>query len=101
MHSLVASLECLLSAGLTERFDSTIGAGSVLMPFGGRRQLTPIQAMADKPHRPARQKRDHLQRHGLGLPVSVQRKKPFHGAYLMAWWNPSPSWWPPVRRNAR
>lgn len=34
--------------GLSERFDSTIGAGSVLMPFGGKYQLTPIQAMAAK-----------------------------------------------------
>ncbi len=32
--------------GLVELFDSTIGAGSVLMPYGGRRQLTPTQAMA-------------------------------------------------------
>ena len=34
--------------GLSERFDSTIGAGTVLMPFGGRYQLTPAQAMAAK-----------------------------------------------------
>ncbi|HPE95849.1 MAG TPA: phosphoribosylformylglycinamidine synthase subunit PurQ, partial [Bacillota bacterium] len=31
--------------GLSERFDSTIGAGSVLMPFGGKYQLTPSQVM--------------------------------------------------------
>ena len=34
--------------GLSERFDSTIGAGSVLMPFGGKFQKTPAQAMAAK-----------------------------------------------------
>ncbi len=34
--------------GLSERFDSTIGAGTVTMPFGGRRQLTPSQSMAAK-----------------------------------------------------
>ena len=34
--------------GLSERFDSTIGAGTVLMPFGGRYQLTPTQAMVAK-----------------------------------------------------
>ncbi|MBQ1372539.1 MAG: phosphoribosylformylglycinamidine synthase, partial [Oscillospiraceae bacterium] len=34
--------------GLSERFDSTIGAGTVLMPFGGKNQLTPIQAMVHK-----------------------------------------------------
>ena len=32
--------------GLVERFDSTIGSGSVLVPFGGRNQMTPTQVMA-------------------------------------------------------
>ncbi|MCD7838906.1 MAG: phosphoribosylformylglycinamidine synthase subunit PurQ, partial [Clostridiales bacterium] len=31
--------------GLTERFDASIGAGSVLFPYGGKKQLTPTQAM--------------------------------------------------------
>jgi phosphoribosylformylglycinamidine synthase len=34
--------------GLSERFDSTIGAGAVLMPFGGKHQLTPVEAMVAK-----------------------------------------------------
>ncbi len=34
--------------GLSERFDSSIGAGSVLMPFGGKYQLTPAEGMAAK-----------------------------------------------------
>ncbi len=34
--------------GMGEHFDSTIGAGTVFMPFGGRRQLTPSQVMAAK-----------------------------------------------------
>ncbi len=34
--------------GLVEMFDSTIGAGTVLMPFGGENQLTPIEAMVCK-----------------------------------------------------
>jgi phosphoribosylformylglycinamidine synthase len=34
--------------GLVERFDSSIGAASVLMPFGGKYQLTPEQAMVSK-----------------------------------------------------
>ena len=43
------TMSCLNVAsqrGLVERFDSTIGAGTVLMPFGGRRQMTPAQTMA-------------------------------------------------------
>ena len=35
--------------GLGEMFDSTIGASSVLMPFGGKNQLTPSIVMAAKP----------------------------------------------------
>ncbi|URZ00511.1 phosphoribosylformylglycinamidine synthase [Clostridium felsineum] len=34
--------------GLSERFDSTIGAGTVLMPFGGKYQITPAEGMAAK-----------------------------------------------------
>ncbi|SDF69509.1 phosphoribosylformylglycinamidine synthase [Sporolituus thermophilus] len=34
--------------GLVERFDSTIGAGTVLMPFGGKYQATPAEGMAAK-----------------------------------------------------
>ncbi len=41
-------LNCCLKRGLVERFDSTIGAASVLMPFGGKKQLTPSQVMAAK-----------------------------------------------------
>ena len=43
---MASSLKCASRRGLVERFDSTIGAGSILMPFGGRTQRTPAQAMA-------------------------------------------------------
>ena len=46
LRKVAASLESASQRGLSERFDSTIGAGSVLMPFGGKRQRTPTQAMA-------------------------------------------------------
>ena len=46
LKEMAASLKCASRRGLTERFDGSIGAGSVLMPFGGRRQRTPAQAMA-------------------------------------------------------
>ncbi len=41
-----ATLGICHERGLVERFDSTIGASSVLMPFGGKNQLTPTQVMA-------------------------------------------------------
>ena len=48
LHSLVTDLNVASNKGLSERFDSTIGAGTVLMPFGGKTQLTPAMAMAAK-----------------------------------------------------
>ena len=43
--SIVSNLNCCSQKGLVERFDSTIGAGTVLMPFGGKYQLTPSESM--------------------------------------------------------
>ncbi|SEH51213.1 MULTISPECIES: phosphoribosylformylglycinamidine synthase [Atopobiaceae] len=48
MASLVRDLNVASNKGLSERFDSTIGAATVLMPFGGRKQLTPSMAMVAK-----------------------------------------------------
>ena len=45
---LATDLNVCSKRGLSERFDSTIGAGTVLMPFGGKNQRTPIQAMVNK-----------------------------------------------------
>ena len=46
----LASLDCCSRKGAGETFDSTIGAGSVYMPFGGKTQLTPALIMGAKPH---------------------------------------------------
>ena len=48
LRALVTDLNVCSNKGLSERFDSTIGAGTVLMPFGGATQLTPAQAMVAK-----------------------------------------------------
>ena len=48
LRALLTDLNVCSNKGLSERFDSTIGAGTVLMPFGGRTQLTPAQAMVAK-----------------------------------------------------
>jgi phosphoribosylformylglycinamidine synthase len=47
-RALVSDLNYCSKRGLSERFDATVGAYSLLMPFGGARQLTPPQAMAAK-----------------------------------------------------
>ncbi len=44
----LSSLNICSQKGLVERFDASIGAGSVLMPYGGAYQLTPTQALAMK-----------------------------------------------------
>ena len=44
----LSCLELCSQKGLGERFDSTIGANTVLMPFGGENQMTPTQAMVAK-----------------------------------------------------
>ncbi len=46
--AMISNLNICSQKGLVERFDSTIGAGSVLMPYGGKFQDTPSQAMAAK-----------------------------------------------------
>ena len=46
MAEMAADLKTASRRGLVERFDSTIGSGSLLMPYGGATQSTPAQAMA-------------------------------------------------------
>ena len=46
--AMLADLNCCSQKGLVEMFDSSIGAGSVLMPYGGKYQLTETQAMVAK-----------------------------------------------------
>ncbi|MBN1131411.1 MAG: phosphoribosylformylglycinamidine synthase [Chitinispirillaceae bacterium] len=46
--ALMEDLDVCCQRGLVERFDSTIGAASVLLPFGGKYQSTPIECMVAK-----------------------------------------------------
>ena len=48
LTEMAADLKTASRRGLVERFDGSIGAGSVLMPFGGKTQKSPAQAMAAK-----------------------------------------------------
>ena len=75
----LSSLACCSQKGLIERFDSTIGAGTVLMPFGGKYQLTPNQAMAAKiPVLHGDTKTVSLM--GWGFNPLVSQQSPYHGA---------------------
>ena len=79
--ALVGDLNVCSKRGLSERFDSTIGAGTVLMPFGGKHQKTPIQAMVHKVS--VEQKHtDTCSFMSWGYNPYIAEKSPYHSAYL-------------------
>ncbi len=78
---LVGDLNVCSKRGLSERFDSTIGAGTVLMPFGGRYQQTPIQAMVQKIS-VEKAHTDDCSFMSWGYDPHITEASPYHGAYL-------------------
>ncbi len=81
LNALAADLNICSKRGLSERFDSTIGAGTVLMPFGGKNQLTPIQAMVQKVS-VEKKHTDTVSLMSWGYNPLITEKSPYHGAYL-------------------
>ena len=80
MHNLVSDINIASNKGLAERFDSTIGAATVLMPFGGRRQLTPAQAMVAK--FPVFGETNTASAMAWGFNPYLMEKNQFTGAYV-------------------
>ncbi|MDD6883400.1 MAG: phosphoribosylformylglycinamidine synthase [Eubacteriales bacterium] len=80
-HALADDLNVCSRRGLSERFDSTIGAGTVIMPFGGVRQLTPNQAMVQKIS-VEKGETDDCSLMAWGYNPFIAEKSPYHGAYL-------------------
>ena len=79
--ALAGDLNVCSKRGLSERFDSTIGAGTVLMPFGGKNQQTPIQAMVHK----ISVEKKHTNACSLmawGYNPYIAENSPYHSAYL-------------------
>ncbi len=81
MEQTVSDLNICSKRGLSERFDSTIGAGTVLMPFGGKNQRTPIQAMVQKIS-VEKKHTDDCSLMAWGYNPFISEKSPYHGAYL-------------------
>lgn len=79
--ALAGDLNICSKRGLSERFDSTIGAGTVLMPFGGKNQLTPPQAMVQKIS-VEKKHTDDVSLMAFGFNPFITEKSPYHGAYL-------------------
>ncbi len=80
-REMAQDLNICSKRGLSERFDSTIGAGTVLMPFGGKNQLTPIQAMVQKIS-VEKKHTDDCSLMSFGYNPFITEKSPYHGAYL-------------------
>lgn len=80
MQSLVTDLNVCSNKGLGERFDSTIGAATVLMPYGGKNQLTPAQAMVSK--FPVEGETTTASAMAWGFNPYLSEKNQFKGAYL-------------------
>lgn len=81
LTNLANDLNVCSKRGLSERFDSTIGAGTVLMPFGGKYQLTPIQTMVNKISVEKGNTND-CSLMAYGYNPKITEKSPYHGAYL-------------------
>lgn len=80
-RDLLSDLNVCSKRGLGERFDSTIGAGTVIMPFGGKYQLTPSQAMVQKIS-VEKKHTDDCSLMSWGFNPFITEKSPYHGAYL-------------------
>ncbi len=81
MEKTASDLNICSKRGLSERFDSTIGAGTVLMPFGGKNQRTPVQAMVQKIS-VEKKHTDDCSLMAWGYNPFITEKSPYHGAYL-------------------
>lgn len=78
-EQLLTDLNCCSKKGLTEMFDSTIGAATVLMPLGGRYQLSPAAGMAAKLP-VTRGETDTATIMSYGFDPELAMRSPFHGA---------------------
>ncbi len=75
----ISSLNCCSQKGLVERFDSTIGANTLLMPFGGKYQLTPAEGMSARiPTLKGYTNTGTIMTYGYN--PEIAKWSPFHGA---------------------
>lgn len=79
LKEILNDLNCCSQKGLTEMFDSTIGAATVLMPLGGKYQLSPAAGMAAKLP-VAEGETDTATLMAYGFDPKLSAVSPFHGA---------------------
>ncbi len=80
LKELVTDLNICSKKGLSERFDSTIGANTVTMPFGGKHQLTPSQTMVAKIPMLSGETTT-VSGMAWGYNPFISQASPYHGAY--------------------
>ena len=81
LADMLGNLNICSKQGLSERFDATIGAATVLMPFGGKYQLTPNQTMVAK--LPVRHGvTDTVSGMAYGMHPEILSQSPYEGSYL-------------------
>ncbi len=79
VRALISDLNICSQRGLVEKFDSSIGAGSVVMPYGGKYQITQPQYMAAK--LPVlKGETDTTSVMAYGFDPFLSEKSPYHGA---------------------
>ena len=76
----LSELNTCSGRGLSERFDSTVGGNTVLMPFGGKFQKTPVMAMCAKI--PAMRETDVCSLMSYGFDPCLSEISPFDGGYI-------------------
>ena len=77
--SVLNDLNACGKKGLVERFDSSIGAATVTMPFGGKYQLSPIQTMTAKLPNDLGES-DVVTLMSYGFDPYISKESPYHGA---------------------
>ena len=83
MRAVAADLNACSRRGLCERFDSSVGANSVLSPFGGRRQRTPAQTMVAKiPLTGGQNDTNACSAMAWGFDPFLSSASPYDGAYM-------------------
>jgi phosphoribosylformylglycinamidine synthase len=86
LEEFIGGLNICSQKGLTDRFDSSIGAATVIAPYGGKYQLTPAQAMAAKlPVLDGETKTCSLM--AWGFDPEISSLSPYHGAVFAVVWS--------------
>ena len=81
MRTMAQDVNVCSRRGLAERYDTSAGAGAVMMPYGGKNQLTPAQAMACRLPLERGTTEDCVMA-AWGFNPKIAEASPYHAGYL-------------------